>query len=545
MSLEFQQDDISPTMTTVRTAPTGLSLNQIARAAAVVMLSYVLTGVLGIVRQAAIGAHFGLGAELDAYNAANRVSETLFTLISGGALSSAFIPIFSRFLNRDDARGAWQLASVVATVIGVVGLLLTLLAILLARPIVATLLVPQADAVQQALTVRLMRPMLGTVVIFGLSGLSMAILNAHHRFLAAALAPSLYNGGLIVGALIFAPLWGIDGLALGTLLGATLHLGVQLPTLIRLPGAAARLRPSLMLRTEGTADVLRLMLPRVLGLGVVQINFWVNAALTSGMTPGSLTALTSAFALLFTVLGVLGQSVGTAVFPTLAALSADADTDRFRQVLGSALRGVLFMAIPATVGLIVLAGPLVATIYQHGAWTATSTEATAWALRWYGIGLVGFALQEVLARAFYALNDTLTPVVIGVVGVILNIGLSLSLMRIVQGADTAQGPFGGLALANALATIIESAALWLLVRRQIGGSGDIAILQVGLRVLVAALGMGIVVYGVMTLLGSDLPLLTLAISGVIGVATFELLALLLGLAEARRIPAMLLRRVRR
>jgi putative peptidoglycan lipid II flippase len=532
-------------VTTPRTTKSGLSINQIARAAGVVMLSYVLTGVLGIVRQAAIGAHFGLGSDLDAYNAANRVSETLFTLISGGALSSAFIPVFSRFLNRDDQRGAWQLASVVATVIGVVGLILTLLAIVFAGPMVSTLLIPQADAAQQALTIRLMRPMLGTVVIFGLSGLSMAILNAHHRFLAAALAPSLYNGGLIVGALIFAPLWGIDGLALGTLLGAVLHLGIQLPTLWRLPGARARLQPNLAVRSEGVSDVLRLMLPRVLGLGVVQINFWVNAALTSGMTAGSLTALTASFALLFTVLGVLGQSVGTAVFPTLAALNAGSETDTFRRVLGSALRGVLFMSIPATVGLIVLATPLVATIYQRGAWTATSTEATAWALRWYTIGLVGFALQEVLARAFYALNDTLTPVIIGVVGVVLNIALSLTLIHVVQGADPVQGPFGGLALANALATIIESVALWLLVRRQIGGSGDRLIMLAALRTLLAALGMGVVVYGVVRLLSDSAPFITLIAGAVVGALVFELLALLLGLEEARSIPGAVLRRVRR
>ncbi|MHB8625324.1 MAG: murein biosynthesis integral membrane protein MurJ [Aggregatilineales bacterium] len=529
----------------VTVSKTGLSLSQIARAAGVVMISFVLTGVLGIVRQAVVGARFGLSPDMDAYNAANRVSETLFTLVSGGALGSAFIPVFSRFLRRDDAPGAWRLASVTATVIGLAGTALAIIVVLLAVPIVANFLVPEATLAQQALTVHLLRPMLVTVVIFGLSGLSMAILNAHQRFLAAALAPSLYNVGLIIGAAFLAPLFGIDGLAYGTVLGAALHLVVQLPTLLRLPGARQRLRPQVAVQAEGVGEVFRLMAPRVFGLGMVQVNFWVNTALVSGMVAGSLTALTNAFALLFTVLGVLGQSVGTAVFPTLAALNAGADVENFRRVLASALRSVLFMSLPATVGLIVLAEPLIAAIYGRGAWTPTATEATAWALRFYAIGLVGFALQEVLARAFYALHDTQTPVLIAVIGVILNVGLSLALIRVVQGGDAAQGPFGGLALANALATIAESVALWLLIRRTIGGIEDRAVLNTAARTAIAALAMGAVVYGLARVLATQSPFVILGVGALIGVIAFELLALALGIAEARSLPGAFLRRVRR
>lgn len=526
-------------------AKSGLTVSQIARAASVVMASFVLTGVLGIVRQAVVGAHFGAGQALDAYNAANRVSETLFTLVSGGALGSAFIPVFSRFLNRDDAPGAWQVASITATIIGAAGTALAIIVGLLAVPIVAYLLLPGAAPDEQALTVHLLRLMLVTVVIFGLSGLSMGILNAHQRFLAAALAPGMYNLGLIIGAAFLALPYGIDGLAYGTVLGAALHLAIQLPILLRLPGARQRLRPMLNVRAEGVGEVFRLMAPRVLGLGMVQVNFWVNTALMSGMAIGSITALTYAFGLLFTVLGVLGQSVGTAVFPTLAALNAGADTANFRRVLASALRSVLFMSLPATVGLIVLAEPLVAAIYGRGAWTLANTAATAWALRFYAIGLVGFALQEVLARAFYALHDTRTPVIVGVVGVVVNVGLSLALIRVVQGGDVAQGPFGGLALANALATLAESAALWLLLRRTIDGGEDRAVLNVAGRAAIAALAMGVIVYGVAHVLSDHSTFVILAAGGLTGVIAFELLALALGIDEARSLPGAFLRRVRR
>jgi len=539
----------------------GLDRSQIMRAAGVVMASFALTGLLGIIRQAIIASQFGASGSLDAYIAANQVSETLFTLVSGGALGSAFIPVFARLRKRDpdDTTDIWRLISATATLISVLGTGLALIVALLAAPIVSSLLLPAASTAEKALTVRLLREMLPTVVIFGLSGLVMAILNAQQRFLAAALAPSWYNIGRIIGALIFTPLLsatdhGIDGLAYGTLLGAVLHLGVQLPTLWKLPGARLGLRLRLEPYAPGVIEVFRLMLPRVLGLGIIQINFWVNAALASGMAAGSLTELSFAFALLFTILGLFGQSVGTAVFPTLAALDAEADVAGFRRVLLGALRGVLFLAIPATIGLWLLAEPLIATIYGRGAWTAADTAGTALALRLYAVGLVGFALQEVLARAFYALKNTRTPVTVGSIGVVLNVILSIILMRIVP------GQVGGLALANAIATLIESAALWILIEQATlgkAGSGHRHVQVAGLRpsgvpiwtavaeITASAAIMGIIVYGFTQIAANWAPFFKLTIGASIGIGTFGGVALLFGLDEARRLPVALRSRLRR
>ncbi len=188
---------------------------------------------------------------------------------------------------------------------------------------------------------------------------------------------------------------------------------------------------------------------------------------------------------------------------------------------------------------------MVATIYEHGAWTPAATLATAWALRFFSLGLVAFALQEVLARAFYAVHDTATPVLIGIGGMILNVILSLLLIRVVQGPNPVEGPFGGLALANTLATMVESLALWLILRRRFSGLDDRRILDMAGRTLLASLAMGLVVW-IITQLVTTLPAIILLVAGtVVGIVVFEVAALLLGLSEARTIPGVVLRRFRR
>ncbi len=539
----------------------ALTGQQLQQATGVIAGAFVLSGVLGIVRGAIIGAQFGAGMELDAFYAAYRIPEMLFTLVAGGALGSAFIPIFARFLGKDDLDGAWRVASATVTLVAIAGTILAVLVGIFGAWITANLLIPEASPAQQALTTDLMRIMLCTVVIFGVSGLAMGILNAYQHFLTPALAPSMNNLGLIIGALFLAPRFGVYGLVIGAVLGALLHLAIQLPAL---GGVGPRLRLLTDLRTPGLVEIMRLMGPRVLGSAVVQVNFLVNTALASGMTPGSFTALTIAFQLMFTVLGVLGQSVGTAVFPSLVALGVQEDFPGFRRMLSGALRSVLFLSLPASVGLIVLGSPLVATIYQHGRWSADDTLATTWALRFFALGLAGFALQEVLARAFYALRDTVTPVAIAVGGMLLNVVLSLILIRVIQGQHSdfgplvnplrslslwiipvGQGPFGGLALANTLATTVESGALWLLLRRRLKGLDDRHVLGLAARTLLASLAMGAVVLLTTGLAGNRSPLLVLGLGTVVGLVSFELFALALRLPEARSLPSMLLRRVRR
>jgi putative peptidoglycan lipid II flippase len=294
-------------------------------------------------------------------------------------------------------------------------------------------------------------------------------------------------------------------------------------------------------------EVLLLMGPRVLGLGVVQVNFWVNTALASGMMVGSVTALGYAFTLMFTVLGILGQSVGMAVFPTLSTLSARQDLDDFRRTLAGALSSVLFLSIPAGIGLAVMSRPVVALLFQRGEWTATDTAGTAWALALFSIGLAGHTVLEILVRAFYALHDTWTPVKVGTAAMLLNIVLSLLLIRVFGYPDStnfARGPFGGLALAMSLATALESTTLWIILRRRIGGIDEQRVLGGAARTLIASLVMAGAAAAYLSLL-PDLAVLFRATGGIaIGAATFWIVALLLNVEEAEIVPRLLMRRVR-
>jgi putative peptidoglycan lipid II flippase len=523
----------------------ALSNRQIARAALVVTTGFLVSGLLGLIRTAAISSTFGTSDALDAFYAAQRIPETIFVLVAGGALGSSFIPVFTRYLAADDRESAWRLASAAMTLVGLVSALLALVVALLAPAVVPAVLVPGSPPEMQALTVSLTQIMLVTTIVFSVSGIVMGVLNAHQSFLLPALAPSMYNIGLIIGALVLARTGGqpnIYGLAWGAILGSCLHLGIQLPSLLRL--AHVRFLPSW--RVPGLREVFLLMGPRILGLAVVQINFAVNVAFSSSMVAGSLTALNTAWFVLFFVLGVIGRSIGAAVFPTLSALAAEEKMDSFKNRLSSAMRGVLFLSFPATVGLILLGGPVISLLFERGEWTAESTAGTAWALSFFAIGIAGHSLLEVLSRAFYALADTRTPVAIGIISMLSNIVLSVIFIRLIGDAGSlSRGPFAGLALSNSLTTIGEAIALWWLLRRRIGGVNDARVMDGVWRGLVASSGMGIVLLAGLSFLNNYGSLLAVAIGGLVGATIFFGLSLALGMEEARAVPRMVVQRIRR
>ena len=527
----------------IQESPQALSGRRMARAALIVMIAYIASGVLGLVRQAVISATFGAAVEFDAFVAAQRVPELLFNLVAGGALGSAFIPVFSGFLAKHEEERAWRLVGAVVVLLTVGAILLSAVTFAAAPWLVSAILRPADPPEQQALIVDLLRIMLSTVIIFGVSGLLMGILNAYQHFWRPAAALSLYNLGIIFGAVVLAPSMGVYGLAWGTVIGALLHLGIQLP---ELPRIGARWRPSLDIRTPGVLEVLTLMGPRIVGQGVVQVNFVVITAFTSGMVDGSLAIINNAFILMFTALGIIGQSLGTAVFPSLSTLAAQEDWPGYRRTLSGALRSVLFLAIPASVGLIVLAQPLVALLFERRAWSPEATAGAAWALQFFAVGLVGHALLEILARAFYALHDTWTPVKVGVGTMLVNIALDVVLIRVIGvPGDLARGPFAGLALAMSVATAIEAAALWLILRRRIGGMDGGRVWALVWRTLAAAGVMGLALWALQAALPGVHVLIITALGAALGAAIFFALALALGLEEARAVPAMVLRRLGR
>ncbi len=475
-------------------ASTAPSANrQIARAAVTVMAAFVFSNLVGLLRAVLISQTFGTGPELDSFNASNRVAEVLFNLMAGGALGSAFIPTFTGFLTKDDRENAWRLASAIANLLLVVLTLVSLAAIIFAPQIVRHglfVLAPEVSPGQEALTVHLLRIQLPTVVIFGLSGLAMGILNAHQVFLVPAVAPSMYSLGMIAGVLLLPANLGIDRLAWGALAGSAFHLLVQVPNLLRLKGR--RYFASLGLRLAAVREVARLMGPRILGVAVVQMNFIVNTIIALSLPEGSTSAISLAFILMYMPQAAIAQSTAVAAMPTFSAQVVSGRLDEMRASLAAALRAVLLLALPASLGLILLSRPLVVMLYQRGQFDTHSTDLVAWALAWYAAGLLGHCVVEIASRAFYALHDTRTPVTIGIIAMSLNI--IFSLLFSAGFARLGWMPHGGLALANSLATALESIALIVFMRRKLSGVQGRSILAGLGQGVVSAAGMGLLLW---------------------------------------------------
>lgn len=449
----------------------GSAQRQIARAAGTVMAAFVLSNLTGLARQMLISRAFGTSADLDAFYVAQRLPDILFNLAAGGALASAFIPTFTDWLTRDDEPGAWRLASGVLNLVLLALTATSLVAALLAPAIVRGVLAPGFSPQQQALTASLLRIQLIGAVIFGVSGLLMGVLNAYQRFLLPALAPTFYWLGMIFSLLAWVPRWGVHGLAWGYVLGAGLHLAVQLPELIRLAARrrAARYWPELGLGNPAVREVGRLMGPRLLGVAAVQLNFLVTVSLASFMTGGSVAALSYAWQIFTMPQVIIAQGIAIAALPTFSALVARGQLDAMRASLADTLRGILFLALPATLGLLLLRAPIIAMLFEGRQFGAQSTALVSWALAFYTLGLASHSVVEIVSRAYYALKDTRTPVLVGAAAMLLNIGLSLALAPLFGSLGWA--PHGGLALANTLATTIEMAALLWWMRGRLRGLG--------------------------------------------------------------------------
>ncbi len=504
------------------------------------MVAILLGQLMSLLRGVLVAGAFP-AAELDAFYYANRVSETLFNLIAAGALGSAFLPTFTGLLVKGDKTGAWRLAASLANLVTLALSLLALIAAFFAPQIVRYLLAPGLFYNYSAyyLTIDLLRIQLVSAVLFGLGGLVVGILNAHQIFFIPQLTAAMYQIGQIFGVLVLARWLGVYGLAWGVVLGSGLYLAVQIPTLLKQGGTYTF---SLELGNPTVRQVIGLMGPRVLGAGVVQLNFWVNASLASQMAIGSMAALTYGFALMLMAQAAIAQSVAIAVMPTFSAQFALGKLDEMRHALASALRGMLLLAVPASVGLMVLGQPIVEMLYQRGKFNAALAEMTAWALLWYAAGMIGHSIMEVLTRAFYAQQDTKTPVLIGTVAMGLNVAFSFGFSAWFE--QMGWMPHGGLALANSLATALEATALFVVMRKRLNGIEGRLLLDGSLRIGAAALGMALGLMAWRQATGSLNPWLG-GLGGVAAGATvYGLGVILLKIPEIENVLALLKRKLR-
>lgn len=514
--------------------------HQIARAAGLVMAAFIFSQLAGLLRQVLVANAFGTSPEMDAFNAANRVTETLFNLVAGGALGSAFIPTFTELLTKEKKQEAWKLASAVANWVFIILIILSILIAIFAPQVVRYILAPgfSNDPDQEALTIHLVRLMLPSAALFGLSGLVMGILNSHQVFLIPALTPSMYQFGLIFGVTLLAPRMGIHGLAWGVVIGAAAHLLLQIPTLRKQEGHYSL---TLGLKMASVREVVRLMGPRLLGVAVVQLNFWINIRLASKMPDGSVTGLTFAFILMLMPQAAIAQSIATAAMPTLAAQYARGALGEVRSSLVASLRGVLLLSIPASIGLILLREPIITLLYQRGEFDERSTQLVAWALLWYAAGLVGHSFMEVLARAFYALHDTKTPVIVGVIAMSLNVLFSFTFSTLFK--NLGWMPHGGLALANSAATALETIGLLVLMRRRLNGIEGAKILNGTIKGIFATLFMGMALWG-WTSYFSEQSIWLVGIGGIaLGGIVYGAMVVLLRVEEVRTVLINIQRKV--
>jgi len=511
---------------------------QIARAAGTVMAAFVVSQLFGLLAKTLTARVFGTSIESNAFFAANRFSEILFNLVAGGALGSAFIPVFTGLLANEERAKAWKLASAIANLVSLVFVLFSALTILFAPQVVRYILAPGFAEAETILTAQLLRIQVLSSFIFGLSGLLMGVLNSHQRFLLPALAPAMYQVGWIIGVLLLAPELGIFGLAWGVVIGSLMHLLVQLPMLLRLPQRAYS--PSFGLALPEVREVGQLMAPRLLGVAVVQLNFLINTLLASYHPEGSITAISLAFPLMIMPEAAIAQSIAIAALPTFAAQIAKNQVNEMRSSLSATLRITLLLSVPAMIGLILLREPIVAMLYQGREFTEQSTQLVAWALLWYAVGLVGHGLVEVISRSFYALHDTRTPVLAGVGAMTLNLVFSFLFTALF----TRLGwfPHGGLALANSAATLLESVLLFVLLRRRLNGLEEHRIFLAFAKSLIAGAGMGLLIWFLGNALGYQSLLLRNAIAILAGVASYGLLLFLLRTEELTRIRDMVFRK---
>ncbi len=466
--------------------PGSAATRAIARAGLIVTSLFLASRVLGYVRTIAIAGSVPDVGDLGPFYAAFRIPDLLFQLAAAGALSSALIPVIAALFATDEDARAWRVVSTVATLMLA---LLALLAgiVLLFAPDLVTLLTPGFDPDQLARTTELTRIMVVAPLFLAAGAVATSALNARGRFAAAALAPLVYNVAIIGGAILLVPIVGIAGLAIGVVVGAMAHVLVQLPPLLR---QGARLRPMVDLRDDQARLAVLLMIPRAIGLGGTQFVFVVMTSLASSLGAEALPVFNFSFAMLQIPIGVIGVPLGVVLLPSLARVAAGGATDAFTRLLvrGLAILGYVMVGI-AALG-IVVSEDLVRLLFGVADIGEAAIEATGLALAVFLVGLTAHALIAVLARAFYALKDTRTPVLAALGAVATNIVL----------ANLLVGPLGlnGLAASIAISAWLEMLVLAFLLRHRVPGYGDGLgyVAWVLARALVVALAGAAVAWGV-------------------------------------------------
>ena len=508
------------------------SHRSLARAGLVVSGAFLVSRVLGWFRYIVFVQFFAAGRDLDAFLAAFRLPDLMFQLVAAGALSSAIIPVASALFVTGEESRTWR---VISTIANLMLLALAALAVIvfIAAPWIVPLITPGfvTDPPKLQQTIDLTRIMLLSPIFLALGSLATSVLNARNRFAAAALAPIVYNLAIIAGTIFLSGPLGVTGLAIAVVLGSLGHFLVQIPAVLRL---GYRYVPRIDLSDPSARTALILMAPRAIGLGVTQITFVVVTAIASNFGDGGISAFQLAFVLLQIPLGVIGVPLGVVVLPALSNEAAVGNTVEFAGLVSRALRLLLFVMIPIAGLGIVLAGSTVEVLFGGGRTDPRTLDLIATTLATFLLGLAAHAMIAVLARAFYATQDTRTPVAAGIVAVVFNTSLAVFFsLQLGLGLP-------GIGLAIAIAAWIEALILLVILRRRTPDLRLGPIALVGIRSLLATIAASAVTFAIAGGLGLIGPgaasrievVIRMCVAGGIGLAVY------LGLAAALRIPEL-------
>jgi putative peptidoglycan lipid II flippase len=504
------------------------SNEKVSQAAGSVSGMTLISRIFGFLRDSVIAMMFGASASADAFFVAFRIPNMQRKVLGEGAISAAFIPVFSAVLQKQGNKSAWQLAACLFNIL-LVALFLVTLIIFIFAPAVVTVFAPGflefPEKFQQ--TVLLTRWMAPYLIFIGIASFFMGILNTFKFFALPAVAPTLLNLSMIISALFISPLMEepIIGLAIGVLAGGFLQMLIQIPTTIRL---GMKFVGRFELFNPEVKKIGRLMIPVILGLAVYEVNLLVDTLLASLLPEGSISYLYYGNRLVQLPLGVFAVALGVALLPMLSSHAAKKEYKELITTLSFGIRLILFITIPAVVGMILLRFPIINTLWERGEFSRATTEGTAIALLYYSIGLCAFSGIKVIVPAYYSLQDTKTPAKIAIYSMVTNIILNLILM----------GPLkhGGLALATSISALLNVVLLIHFLRKRLGLLGGRKILSNTLKVTLASALMGILIFyfnagffDPAAALGMKVFILTLDVA--LGVGAFWLFAYLLKIDE--------------
>jgi putative peptidoglycan lipid II flippase len=497
----------------------------VAKSAGIVSIAVMFSRVLGLVREMIFSRFFGAGFLYDAFLVGFRIPNLLRDLFAEGALSAAFVKVFTDYQIKKSEVEAWRLASLVFNALAVVLSLVTLLGILLS-PYLVPLLAWGFAPEKARLAVTLTQIMFPFILLVALAAVAMGVLNTKGRFGIPASASTAFNLASIIFGLAFAfwlsggtwevstdkdlvpsaaAHWAITGMAIGTLMGGAFQLFIQIPSLHKV---GFRFVPVLSFTDEGVRRVARLMGPAIIGTSAVQIKVLVDTFVVSGIDGGQ-SWLSYAFRLMQFPIGVFGVAIGTAAIPTLSKLASEENFRKFRDTLSDSIKLIFLLTIPSAVGLITLGEPIIRLIYEGGRFTGADTSMTAWALAAYSVGLAGYAAIKVLSPSFYALDDAKTPMYVSLASILVHVATSYGMMRLLSTvAVSPERPSGfghvGVALATSVVALINFFALSMLMRRKIMRINGRNIISAFVRIAAASGLMSLAAYATYFLLHKQL-----------------------------------------